>query len=209
METLRHLFSKVIVAIPILIIFMFLYWMIQKVMPISFSSTPNNSLSFWNNILPSPMTFRNGLLGNRTSLSADDNLHYYSTGEGYNGPINGNPNYSSPPKYNFENGLYIRNLSIYRGGHIYTGLTFTGEARSSMFVDGSFPLLIIDGSGRIISQEQVLASSQWSVPGWVRFYAKINGSLPVNSTCNLVFTARSGSYDSFKGVQISIPETCN
>ena len=83
--------------------------------------------------------------------------------------------------------LTIRNLSIYQGGHVYTGLAFVGEARSTMFRDGKFPIVVVDGTGRLVGVSTAIAQTQWAVPGWVRFETKIMYPLPSNAPCTMIF----------------------
>jgi hypothetical protein len=83
--------------------------------------------------------------------------------------------------------LTIRNLSIYQGGHVYTGLAFVGEARSTMFRDGKFPIVVVDGAGRLVGVSTAVAQTQWAVPGWVRFETKITYPLPSNAPCTMIF----------------------
>jgi hypothetical protein len=83
--------------------------------------------------------------------------------------------------------LYIRNLSIYEGGHIYTGISFVGEARSNMFREGKFPIIMVDQAGRAVGIAAAIATTDWSVPGWVRFESKIPYTLPNQTPCTMVF----------------------
>lgn len=83
--------------------------------------------------------------------------------------------------------LYVRNLSVYEGGHIYTGLSFVGEARSNMFRDGKFPIVMVDQVGHAIGIAAAVATTDWSVPGWVRFESKIPYTLPNQTPCTMVF----------------------
>jgi hypothetical protein len=83
--------------------------------------------------------------------------------------------------------LNVRNLSIYEGGSVYTGLSFIGEAKSSMFRDGKFPIIIIDGAGRLVGVSAAVAQTAWAVPGWVRFETRINYTLPNKAPCTMIF----------------------
>jgi hypothetical protein len=83
--------------------------------------------------------------------------------------------------------LYVRNLSIYEGGHIYTGLSFIGEARSTMFRQGKFPIVMVDAYGKVVGVSTAAAENDWTVPGWVRFNTKIEYVLPKNMPCTMVF----------------------
>ena len=107
--------------------------------------------------------------------------------------------------------LFIRNLSIYEGGHTYTGLTFTGEARNTMFQNGVFPVIIADQAGRVVSRSYAQATSNWSTPGWVRFYVKINDVLPNKVYCTMIFEEGRGpyTYNTSLPVRVAIPVLCN
>ena len=110
--------------------------------------------------------------------------------------------------------LYIRNLSIYEGGHIYTGLSFVGEARSTMFINGKFPIVIVDGAGRVVTVTYAESTTDWSAPGWLRFQAKITTVLPNKVQCGMIFEqARSSSQypynDAASPVRVAIPILCN
>jgi hypothetical protein len=86
-----------------------------------------------------------------------------------------------------QRNLYVRNLSIYEGGHVYTGLSFVGEARASLFREGKFPIVIIDQSGRVVGMSYAVATTNWAIPGWVRFETKINYVLPNKVPCLMIF----------------------
>lgn len=110
--------------------------------------------------------------------------------------------------------LYIRNLSIYEGGHIYTGLSFVGEARSSMFINGKFPIIIVDGAGRVVTVIYAESTKDWATAGWVRFQTKISTVLPDKVRCGMIFEqARSSSQypynDTAQPVRVAIPVLCN
>lgn len=83
--------------------------------------------------------------------------------------------------------LYIRNLSIYEGGHVYTGLSFVGEARNEMFLRGVFPIVITDRNGQVLGVSRASSTGAWSVAGWSRFEAKILNTLPNNVPCLMFF----------------------
>lgn len=93
----------------------------------------------------------------------------------------------SSPSTTTDRNLLIRNLSIYDGGHIYTGLSFIGEARSSMFKNGRFPIIVVDQNGRLVGISAAVATTDWAVPGWTRFETRIDYVLPNNIPCALVF----------------------
>lgn len=94
---------------------------------------------------------------------------------------------ATPKNPSLDRNLYIRNLSIYEGGHVYTNLFFVGEARSTMFREGRFPIVLVDQFGKVIGVSAAVAQSNWAVPGWVRFETKIPYSLPNKAPCTMVF----------------------
>lgn len=110
-----------------------------------------------------------------------------------------------------QNGLYIRSLSVYEGGRVYPGLTFTGEARESMFSNGKFPVIIADKiTGRVISVATAVATTNWSVPGWVRFGVTVNTILPNNSSsCLMIFEQGKTQASQSQPIRTAIPVTCN
>ena len=83
--------------------------------------------------------------------------------------------------------LFIRNLSVYEGGHIYRGLNFIGEARSTMYKNGRFAIVLVDATGHVIGVSVAIATTAWAVPGWTRFQSIINYGLPKNTPCTMVF----------------------
>ena len=106
-----------------------------------------------------------------------------------------------------QKSLYIRNLSIYEGGHIYTGISFTGEAKDTMFKDGKFPIIIVDDKGKVITVIPGEATTNWSIPGWVRFRAKLPTTIPNKSPCTMVF--QSANSPASKPIYVAIPVICN
>lgn len=106
--------------------------------------------------------------------------------------------------------LYIRNLSIYESGSIYTGLTFVGEARSEFFNEGKFPIVVINKDGTIVGVSAALATTKWTIPGWVRFETKIIYALPKNAPCTMIFEeALTQSELNRKPVRVPLNINCN
>ena len=106
--------------------------------------------------------------------------------------------------------LSIRNLSIYEGGHVYTGLSFVGEARSEFFREGKFPIVVVDQTGRVVGVTVGEAQANWSVPGWVRFQAKVIHTLPSSSPCTMVFEeALTQSERGRQPLRVPLPIRCN
>lgn len=112
--------------------------------------------------------------------------------------------------------LYIRNLSIYERGHVYTGLSFMGEARETMFVNGRFPIVIVDQSGKPVASSYAEATTDWSPAGWSRFRVLITSVLPNNIPCAMLFQQAQQPYRGYsyggtppQRVQIAFPIMCN
>ena len=110
-----------------------------------------------------------------------------------------------------QRSLYIRNISIYEGGRTYTGLTFIGEARSSMFLNGRFPIIIAEqATGRVLSVSYAEATSDWTVPGWARFHVKINTITPsASKECLMVFEQARVQNSQTQPARVAIPVMCN
>ncbi len=110
-----------------------------------------------------------------------------------------------------EKGLYIRNLSIYQGGHVYTGLLFTGEAKAMMFRDGKFPIVVVDPKGMVVGVSAAIATTNWAVPGWVRFQTRVDYTLPNNLPCTMVFEGALTQVErqTIKPTRVPVPVRCN
>jgi hypothetical protein len=110
--------------------------------------------------------------------------------------------------------LYIRNLSIYEGGYLYTGLSFVGEAKSTMFINGAFPIIVADGLGKVVTVLKAEATNDFAPAGWTRFQAKIVSQLPEKVRCSVVFeqAVNKNQYpfnDGGQPVRVIIPVLCN
>jgi hypothetical protein len=107
--------------------------------------------------------------------------------------------------------VYLRNLSIYEGGSIRQGLSFIGEARESMFRNGSFPVIILDQNKKVIGVSTASLSTKWSVPGWVRFEVKIVHQIPFKGPCTMIFqeALTEEEYKNRQPVRIPLSVGCN
>jgi hypothetical protein len=156
-------------------------------------------------VAPAPFNGYN-LSGEQYKYSTYNYVTYTSTGtsikEGGDGannqplvtsPSNNNESVSaaipsqSPTALLNNRVLTVRNLSIYEGGHVYTGLSFIGEAKATMFRDGKFPIVVVNQKGQVIGVSAAIATTNWAVPGWVRFETKIVYPLPSNAPCTMIF----------------------
>jgi hypothetical protein len=146
----------------------------------------------------------------------------YGRSNGFNGatvlPPNDPPSFippesvptTSPNTLIDHKALYIRNLSIFKGGHVYNGLSFIGEAKSSMFRDGKFPIVVVDTRGNIVGVSFAIAESRWAVPGWVRFHTTIDYLLPSNVPCTMIFEeALSVNERVREPARVPFPISCN
>ena len=247
MELIRSLLGLLLKIALALIFFSIVWWLITLFMPSLslrsiFSSSATSTDGGW---LPAPGSFA-GLLGQRNNTGQNGKV--FISGPAYNGygdSYNNNAGYSQVNYITYtadgteitggggsanakpvvkettpyaQKELYIRNLSIYEGGHVYTGLSFVGEARNTMFQNGKFAIIIADPMGRVISTSYAEAMTSWSVPGWVRFQAIINSVLPYKIHCTMVFQSGgnpqySGSYtysnQQINPIRVAIPVLCN
>lgn len=102
--------------------------------------------------------------------------------------------------------VYIRNLSIHGGYTMKTGLTFIGEARSTMFRNGIFPIVLVDANRRVIGISTARATSDWTVAGWTRFETVLAYQIPKVGPCTLVFEqALTDQEKAVKTVPIRVP----
>ena len=215
METLRYIikfFLKIAVAFFALVV---IWWFVSLLFPdLSFRSLVPMSKKgeVQQDWLPSPREYgklfpKKSAPNEHTNLfvaqapyngygnSSGQNTNYITyTGEGSvlskskNGEvIAGNPATQEQATVSASRSATIRNLSVYEGGHIYRGLTFIGEARSSMFREGKFPIVLVDATGRVIGVSVAVATTNWAVPGWTRFQSTINYTIPKNVPCTMVF----------------------
>jgi hypothetical protein len=142
-------------------------------------------------------------------------VNFNQNGTSYNSyvPVAGqqtNTNTAFSGGGNTTRSLNIRNLSIYEGGAVYTGLSFIGEARSSMFRDGKFPIVVIDQSGKVIGISAAIAQSTWSVPGWVRFETRITYPLPNKVPCTMIFEENLTQAERSRApLRVPLPIRCN
>jgi hypothetical protein len=182
--------------------------------------------------LPSPRKY-SGIFGMSTSTKRTTPTPTFTTFS-YSGPIAFSSSSGNPIHLNQQGGfntytlsqpqatapafqnqsptstLPVRNLSIYQGGHVYTGLSFVGEARSQMFRDGKFPIIVIDASGRMVGVTAAVAQTAWTVPGWVRFETRITYPLPANVPCTMIFEEALTQVERNRApVRAALPINCN
>lgn len=233
MDTIRYLLSFVIKLALALFLFAFVLWLIGYLYPQFKISNLVSGGMFQRDWLPAPKNYGSLLGGRTTDgtngkvfvPNAPYNGYggnaYYQSQEGVeyvvytasgtkiikpagSGTV-GTANNQAPAvttPYS-ERSLYIRNLSVYEGGNISYGSTFTGEARGTMFKNGLFTILVIDRNGRILASMDAINTGMWATPGWSRFQATVPQRLPSGTPCALVFLSAS------QPVKVGMAVKCN
>jgi hypothetical protein len=78
---------------------------------------------------------------------------------------------------------YFQKLSLKANDQIESPLTITGEARGSWFFEGSFPVTLVDGNRKNISQGIAVAKTGWMTIDFVPFeLKKLTFIKPINSS---------------------------
>lgn len=239
MESVRDLlvfFLKVSVGIFVLVLVIILTKTISRG-PDQGTTTQASSSKLKVDILPSPRKYsgfftmgsssRNGTLkspefnvftysgpiafSSSTSLNSNNIFYDNSNVGSYNTYVTQqSPSNNSAQNNNNPRVSYIRNLSVYEGGHIYTGISFVGEAKSLMFRDGKFPIVIVDSKGKLVGVSAAIAQTNWAVPGWVRFETKITYTLPNNTPCTMIFEeALTQTEKTRTPLRVAFPIRCN
>lgn len=227
METIEYLLSIVLKIVFGLLLLVGVLWLVGLLYPNFKVSNVFSGKTFSMDWLPAPKNYPS-LLGTK---SADgQNGKVYVPGPAYNGygntysgrgsdvdwvyytasgtqVVRGSQNvndqvFTGNTSAYAEKSLYIRNLSIYEGGNVSYGTTFVGEARDTMFRNGTFTVAVLDGTGRIITSTQARATGAWSAPGWGRFQATISTTLPTGD-CALVF------FSATQSVKVGMLVRCN
>lgn len=79
-----------------------------------------------------------------------------------------------------------------------------------MFRDGKFPIIIIDGAGRLVGVSAAVAQTAWAVPGWVRFETRINYTLPNKAPCTMIFEEALTQTERVRQpLRVPLPIRCN
>ena len=222
METIQYLLSKLLWVIVIVAILIVGFILMRKFAPelMSKFSLGGGTGSFFTDYwLPEPVNLvevtkpiKADLTGNVYEGSMSPGTSYVIYGE------NGMEIVKVPPKsptFNAENSgfadssIYIRNLSIHKEESIRTGKVFYGEARSTFFSNGKFPVYIVDSTGRIFAKEEAVQTGQWSIPGWSRFSVQVKSFLPAHQSCQVLFAPDPSSPDGRTNARAVTPVVCN
>lgn len=156
--------------------------------------------------LPAPGSF--SLLGKAKTPDENTNL-YVSDGPYISSPAYGTNNSITNDSNYDKRELYLRNLSLPPYGYIYAGMTITGEAKENMFAGEIFPLVIVDDKGNSGVIGQAKAITNWAIPGWIKFEAKITSRLPSNVPCTLIFYSQDVQPIMGKRIKIAYPVQCH
>ena len=207
MDTIRYLLSFIVKLVVALLVGAAILWLVGLLYP---TFKPSNFFSlkvFTFDWLPAPKNY-GGLLGTRSAT----NGKVYVAGPAYNGYTNQtgevysaseNQVFTGNTTHYAQKSLYIRNLSVYDGANISYGMMILGEARDTMFKNGSFTITVIDRSGNILSSTQAINTGVWATPGWARFQATIPTRLPQGAECALVF------YSANEPIKVGVAVRCN
>lgn len=72
--------------------------------------------------------------------------------------------------------IVLKNLK--EGDYITSPLVVKGEAKGTWFSEGSFPVVLTDGDGLIISETQTTVNSNWLTDDYVNFEAYLEFENP-------------------------------
>jgi hypothetical protein len=181
-------------------------------------------------ILPSPRKFQ-GLFGSSSTsratpriVSANDfSAFAFSTSTSFNtysSPVfqtqgsqfntNQNTQATALQDSGVSRAMLVRNLSIYEGGHVYTGLSFVGEARDTMFRDGKFLIVVVDSLGKVVGASYAVAQNTLAPVGWKRFETRIMYTLPNKVPCTMIFEESLSPGEQARAPsRVAVPITCN
>ncbi len=201
METIRELLGLLFKLAIAMIFIAFVWWIVTLLYP---SLSLRGYLSKTEGGTDWLLAPRNVGLLSSLMTAPNETTNLYVPGPAYDGyGLNTKANLV---EYNqtIAQPTVIRNLSIFEGGHIYTGISFSGEAKETIFRDGKFPILIVDNNGRIAGVSYAEQINMWATPGWARFQVKVQSVLPNRVQCSMIFQSANQQQ-----VKYIIPITCN
>lgn len=191
METIRYLLGFVAKLALVLLIGAFALWLVNLLYPNLSLGKIFDGKIFSTDWLPAPRNL--GQLNKNNQKDMYGTLYVHTNPQPNGGYIayTGTSN-SSGAVFNGNTSsyaarsAYLRNLSFFDGGLISYGSTYIGEAKGTMFQNGTFPVIIVDNEGRVLASTPAINTGSWATPGWVRFQFTIPTKLP-SAPCALIF----------------------
>lgn len=83
--------------------------------------------------------------------------------------------------------MEIQVTSLSTNQVVSSPLTIAGTARGPWYFEGSFPVTLLDGNGKIIAQAPAKATSDWMVSTLVPFSVTLTFTKPATATGTLIF----------------------
>lgn len=111
----------------------------------------------------------------------------------------GSSTVSVTPPYEIQ----ITDISIHQ--RIASPLTVNGSARGAWYFEGSFPVILVDGNGKIIAQAPAKATSDWMTSNAVPFSVTLAFVKPGTATGTLIFKNDNPSGLPQKAASYTIP----
>lgn len=222
METIQYFLSKLVIFVLIIGGIILIFIGLQKFAPEfakKFSFTGGSGTFFTDNWLPDPVNLQEMSKPKTADLSNQVFEGGLTPGTSYVIYTDKGMEIIKVPEKNkiisgeaipvIQNSSAIRNLSIYREGNLSRGMVFYGEAKSTFFYNGTFPIYLFDSQSRTFGKELAISTGQWSTPGWTRFYVKINANLPPHQSCLMLFVPDPNSQDRNINYRAGLPVVCN
>jgi hypothetical protein len=95
--------------------------------------------------------------------------------------------------------------SIKPGDTLTSSTTITGRARGFWFFEASFPVVLLDGKGNIVTTGVGKAGGDWMSEGFVPFTITLSFKKPITATGTLILKKDNPSGDPERDDSISIP----
>ena len=99
----------------------------------------------------------------------------------------------------------VRGVSVNGGDLVTSPLTVTGEARGTWYFEATFPVRVLDGSGKVLAAGPAQATSDWMTTDYVPFTATLAFKAPASATGTLVLAKDNPSGMPEKDDEVRIP----
>lgn len=90
---------------------------------------------------------------------------------------------------------------------VQSPLTISGKARGSWYFEASFPVILLDGSGKTLAQQPAQAQSDWMTSDYVPFTVTLTFAKPSTASGTLILKNDNPSGDPAKDKILRIPVT--